>query len=117
MNKNPDSDKLADALDIKAEQDRTQAGDDGEAEEDGETICCGHCGHEYDRHIGDECPNCGHNNHEQYEEKYGQTETCENCRHEDEGNDSASCSKCISGLDEDDDGWEPKEDTAEKPAP
>ncbi len=25
-----------------------------------ETICCEHCGFEYDRHIGDECPNCGH---------------------------------------------------------
>jgi len=30
-----------------------------------ETICCEHCGHEYDRHIGSECPNCGHNNHDQ----------------------------------------------------
>ena len=23
-----------------------------------ETICCKHCGHEYDRHVGDYCPNC-----------------------------------------------------------
>ena len=36
-----------------------------------ETVCCDHCGHEYDRHIGDLCPNCGHDNNEQYEEKYG----------------------------------------------
>ena len=36
-----------------------------------ETICCEECGHEYDRHIGDECPNCGHNNNEQMERKYG----------------------------------------------
>ena len=28
--------------------------------EPAETICCEHCGHEYDRHIGDQCPNCGH---------------------------------------------------------
>jgi hypothetical protein len=39
--------------------------------EQSETICCGRCGHEYDRHIGDECPNCNHNNHDQMEEKYG----------------------------------------------
>lgn len=37
-----------------------------------ETICCDGCGHEYDRHIGDECPNCGHNNHDQYVEKFGE---------------------------------------------
>ena len=36
-----------------------------------ETICCDNCGEEYDRHIGDVCPRCGHDNHEQYEEKYG----------------------------------------------
>ena len=38
--------------------------------ENNETICCDHCGYEYDRHIGDNCPNCDHDNHEQYEEKY-----------------------------------------------
>jgi rubrerythrin len=37
-----------DANDIRQEQSGTQ------------TICCGHCGHEYDRHVGDQCPNCGH---------------------------------------------------------
>lgn len=36
-----------------------------------ESICCDDCGYEYDRHIGDDCPNCGGNNHDQYEEKYG----------------------------------------------
>ena len=40
-------------------------------EDEDETICCDSCGHEYDRHIGDLCPNCDHDNHEQYEEKYG----------------------------------------------
>lgn len=35
-----------------------------------EVLCCNHCGYEYDRHIGDMCPNCGHNNHEQYVEKF-----------------------------------------------
>jgi rubrerythrin len=29
-------------------------------ESGGETVCCEHCGHEYDRHVGDQCPNCGH---------------------------------------------------------
>jgi len=37
-----------------------------------ETICCDKCGYEYDRHIGDDCPCCGNNNHEQYLEKYGE---------------------------------------------
>lgn len=36
-----------------------------------QTICCDDCGEEYDRHIGDDCPRCGCNNHDQYEEKYG----------------------------------------------
>jgi len=36
-----------------------------------ETICCYGCGYEYDRHIGDICPNCGSDNHEQYERKFG----------------------------------------------
>jgi hypothetical protein len=35
-----------------------------------ETICCDNCGYEYGRKTGDDCPACGHNNHEQYEEKY-----------------------------------------------
>jgi len=42
-----------------------------EAMKPNETICCEACGHEYDRHIGDECPRCGHNNHDQYERKFG----------------------------------------------
>ena len=40
-------------------------------EESTETICCDHCGHEYDRHIGDECPNCSNNNHDLFVEKFG----------------------------------------------
>jgi len=38
---------------------------------DNETICCDYCGHEYNRLSGDECPNCGQDNREQFEEKYG----------------------------------------------
>jgi len=33
--------------------------------EPAETICCEHCGFEYDRHVGDECPNCGHLNNQE----------------------------------------------------
>ena len=45
--------------------------DTEEFEEGDETICCDCCNFEYHRHVGDICPACGNDNHEQFEEKYG----------------------------------------------
>ena len=36
-----------------------------------ETIVCDNCSYEYPRQVGDDCPSCGENNHEQYVRKYG----------------------------------------------
>ena len=65
---------LEDARDIRQEQ---MAGTQNNADVSLETICCGHCGHEYDRHVGDVCPNCGHNNTRGLE-----TISCGHCGHE-----------------------------------
>jgi len=63
---------LEDARDIQREQSAGPRNNEEDDESSLETICCDHCGHEYDRHVGDECPNCGHNNHNQFVEKYGE---------------------------------------------
>jgi rRNA maturation endonuclease Nob1 len=42
-----------------------------EDEVEQETICCDNCSYEYPRQVGDDCPSCGENNHEQMVRRYG----------------------------------------------
>ena len=42
--------------------------------EEKETVCCDNCGCECDRIDSDLCSDCGHDNKEQFDDKYGEVD-------------------------------------------
>jgi len=79
LGRHPDSilrnhdEALHDAIDILAEQRRPPRNneEDPDLPDPSECIVCETCSYEYDRHVGDICPVCSGNNHNQYVSKFG----------------------------------------------